>query len=88
MSIAALWLPILLSAVFVFFASSLINMLLKFWHTPDYRSFSNEDEIAAAIRKGGAAPGSYVIPWCKGPDAMKDPAMQEKFNRVRLPASM
>lgn len=80
-SLAQLWLPILLSAVFVFIASSLINMLLKFWHTPDYRSFTNEDEIAAAMRKGGVRPGAYVIPWCKGPEAMKDPAMQEKFKQ-------
>ena len=47
---AQLWLPILLSAVFVFIASALINMLLKFWHSPDYRGFANEDEIAGEQR--------------------------------------
>lgn len=30
MTLAPLWLPIILSAVFVFIASALINMLLKF----------------------------------------------------------
>src|SRR6185312_1216363 len=78
MTLASLWLPIILSAVFVFIASALINMLLKFWHAPDYRQFSNEGEVRAAIRAGTPAPGQYSIPWC-GPGAMKDPAMQEKF---------
>jgi hypothetical protein len=78
MTLASLWLPILPSAVFVFIASALINMLLKFWHTPDYRKFANEDEVRAAIRAGNAVPGQYSLPWC-GPDSMKDPVMQEKF---------
>jgi len=78
MTRASLWWPIILSAVFVFIASALINMLLKFWHAPDYRQFSNEGEVRAAIRAGTPAPGQYSIPWC-GPGAMKDPAMQEKF---------
>jgi hypothetical protein len=79
---AQLWLPMLLSAVFVFIASALINMLLKFWHSPDYRGFANEDEIAAAIRKSGAVgPGKYVIPYCTDPKQMQEPAMQEKFRQ-------
>jgi hypothetical protein len=81
----SLWLPILLSAVFVFVASALINMLLKFWHTPDYRKLANEDAVRAALRAGNPAPGQYVVPWC-GPDAMKDPAMKEKF--VQGPVGM
>ena len=81
MSLASLWLPIVLSAVFVFIASALINMLLKFWHAPDYRRFSNEDEIRAAIRNGNPeAPGQYALPWCT-PEAMKDPAMQDKLKQ-------
>ena len=76
-----LWLPILLSAVFVFIASALINMFMKFWHTPDYHGFPNEDEVGAAIRKGGGAAGAYMLPYCKGPEAMKEPAMQEKFKQ-------
>jgi hypothetical protein len=79
MTLASLWLPIVLSAVFVFIASALINMLLKFWHAPDYRRFSNEDEVRAAIRNGSpAVPGQYALPHCT-PEAMKDPAMQEKL---------
>jgi len=81
MSLASFWLPIVLSGVFVFIASALINMLFKFWHAPDYHGFSNEDEIAAAMRKGGAAPGAYAIPYCKSMEALKDPALQEKFKQ-------
>lgn len=80
-SLTHLWLPILLSAVFVFIASSIINMALKFWHMPDYRGLSNEDEVAAAMRKGGITPGAYMIPYCQGPEAMKEPAMQEKLKQ-------
>jgi hypothetical protein len=79
--LTALWLPILLSTLFVFIASALINMLLKFWHAPDYRSFSNEDEIRTAIRNGNpATPGQYALPYCT-PEAMKEPAMQEKLRQ-------
>ena len=73
--LAHLWLPILLSAVFVFIASSLIHMALK-WHNSDYHGFSNEDEVRAAITKGSPAPGQYTLPYCAdhkdfGTEAMK-----------------
>ena len=76
--LTALWLPIVLSTVFVFVASALINMFLKFWHMPDYRKFSNEDEVRAAIRAGNPAPGQYMLPWCE-PQSRNDPAMKDKF---------
>jgi len=75
-----LWLPILLSSVLVFFASSILHMVLKFWHAPDARAFSNEDEIAAAMRKGNPQAGMYMIPYCT-PEAMKQAATQEKFRQ-------
>jgi len=78
--LAQLWLPMVLSAVFVFVASSILNMVLKFWHTPDYRGFSNEDEVRAAIRNGNADAGMYNVPYCT-PERMKDPAMLEKFRQ-------
>jgi hypothetical protein len=76
--LAQLWLPIVLSAVFVFIASSILHMVLKFWHGTDGKGFSNEDEVGAAIRKGNATAGMYMIPYCK-PETMKEPAAQEKF---------
>ncbi|NDU93153.1 MAG: hypothetical protein G3I10_11230 [Ferrovum sp.] len=79
-SLAHLWLPILLSAVGVFIASSILHMLLKFWHMPDYHGFSNENEVAAAIRKGNPTPGLYSVPFCKMED-MKKPETCEKFKQ-------
>jgi len=60
-SLPQLWLPILVSAVLVFVASSLIHMVVK-WHNSDYLTLSNEDEVRAAIRKTNPAPGSICSP--------------------------
>lgn len=79
-SLIQLWLPILLSAVFVFFASSILHMVLRFWHAPDCSGFSNEEEVGAAMRKGNAGAGMYMIPYCP-PEAMKQPETQEKFKQ-------
>lgn len=79
-ALVQLWLPILLSAVFVFIASSIVHMVLKFWHAPDYRGFSNEDEVRAAIRKTNPSPGMYMVPWCTA-EQMKNPEMAEKFKQ-------
>ena len=76
--LAQLWLPILLSGVFVFIASSILHMVLRFWHAPDCKGFTNEDEVGAAMRKGTASAGLYMMPYCT-PEAMKDPATAEKF---------
>jgi hypothetical protein len=79
-TLVQLWLPILVSAVFVFIASSLVHMVLK-WHSSDYHGFTNEDEVIAALRKGNPSPGIYMIPWCSDMKAMNDPAMQAKFKQ-------
>jgi len=78
-SLMQLWLPILLSAVFVFIASSILHMVIRAWHSPDCKAFSNESEVAAAINKGNASAGLYMIPYCSSPEAMKNPATQEMF---------
>jgi hypothetical protein len=93
-TLAALWLPILLSAVFVFVASSLIHMVLQY-HKRDYAKLGNEDAVLAALRQLGVAPGQYMFP-CAG--SMKEfgtPEMQAKFAQgpvgtliVRAPGSI
>lgn len=77
-SLLHLWIPILLAAVCVFAASSLIHMVVK-WHASDYNGLSNEDEVRAAIRKGSPAPGQYVLPRCGDMKDMGKPEMQEKY---------
>jgi hypothetical protein len=78
--ITSLWLPILLSAVIVFVASSLIHMVLRY-HRTDYSRLPAEDDILAAFRNASVAPGDYLFPWGGSPAAMKDPAWIEKRKR-------
>ena len=75
---SALLLPSVISAVLVFIASSLIHMVIK-WHKSDYKTFSNEDEVRAVIRKGASVPGKYVVPFCKDGKEMASPEMSKKF---------
>jgi nucleoside recognition membrane protein YjiH len=78
--IHALWLPILLSAVIVFVASSIIHMLLPI-HKSDYRKLPDEDKVLDTLRTVGVTPGrEYRFPFCSMKD-MKVPATQEKFKR-------
>jgi hypothetical protein len=73
-----LWLPILVTAIFIFIASSLIHMVFK-WHNPDYRKLPNEDDVRAAIRAGAPAPGLYALPHCTQMKDMQDPGVMQKF---------
>jgi len=77
-SLTQLWLPIVLAAVAVFVASAVIHMVLKY-HNSDYRPFPNEDEVAAAIRKGNPAPGQYAIPYCADMKDMEKPEIKAKY---------
>src|SRR5438105_9595404 len=77
--LTALLLPILLSAVIVFVASSIIHMVLKY-HVTDYRQLPEEDKLLATLRPAGLTPGLYHFPYCSHKD-MNSPAMQEKFKQ-------
>lgn len=75
---SALALPAALSAVLVFVVSSLVHMVLK-WHNTEYGKLANEDEVRAALNKGGAKPGMYVLPHCTDHKQLGEPALQKKF---------
>lgn len=75
--LAALWLPILLSAVIVFIASSIMHMLLPY-HRSEYRQLPDEDKVRTALRAAGVKQGLYVLPYTTHKD-MKSPAMAEKY---------
>ena len=77
-SIASLWLPILLSAVAVFVVSSVIHMFLGY-HAADYKKVPAEDELMAAVRKLDIPPGDYMVPCPTSHRAFKDAAFLEKF---------
>jgi len=75
-SIASLWLPIVLSAVIVFIASALVWMALPH-HKKEWKAFGNEEAVRAALR--GASPGLYGVPFAGSREAMKDPAHAKKM---------
>ena len=77
-SLGALWLPIILSAVLVFVASSIIHMVLGY-HQRDYTPLPNEDAVRAAIRSGNPPPKQYIFPYCANPKEMSSPEMQRKY---------
>lgn len=79
-SIVALWLPILLSAVAVFVVSSVIHMFLKY-HQSDFGAVPREDEVQAALRPFAIPPGEYVLPRAGCQKDMQTPEFQEKLDR-------
>jgi hypothetical protein len=76
----ALWLPMLLSAVFVFVASSVIHMMIGY-HRADYRRVPAEDALMDAMRGFDLPPGDYLVPCAGGPKDMKDPVFLEKMKK-------
>ena len=76
----ALWLPILLSSVIVFVASSLIHMVLP-WHKSDYPKMPNEDRVRDALRPFAIPPGDYFVPRADDMKDMKTPEFAEKLNQ-------
>jgi|CXWL01.1.fsa_nt_gi hypothetical protein len=78
--LSQLWLPIILSAVFVFIVSSIIHMALPI-HKSDCKKIRNEGAVIEALRSNGVEPGEYMFPRA---DSMKDmcsPEMMEKVKR-------
>ena len=78
--VTSLLIPIALSAVLVFIASSIIHMATP-WHKNDLQKVPNEDAVMDALRPFNLAPGNYGFP---KPDSTKDmqtPAFQEKYQK-------
>jgi hypothetical protein len=74
-SMLSLWLPIVLSAVLVFVASSVIHMVLGY-HASDFDRVPAEDDVMAALR--GIPPGEYAMPKASSMKEMGDAAFVEK----------
>ena len=71
-SLASLWMPILLSAMVVFVASSIIHMALSY-HKTDFRRMPDEAAAHAALRSLNLAPGDYMYPFAGSSAERKDP---------------
>jgi hypothetical protein len=64
--LSALWLPILVSAVFVFIASNVLWMAVPFWHRGDTGKLPDEKLALDALAT--AKSGQYIVPcvdWSK-----------------------
>ena len=79
-TIASLWLPILVAAVVVFAASSIMHMVLTY-HRADVRALPDEERVLEAVRGANLSPGVYFYPYAGGVKEMGTPAMIEKFKR-------
>lgn len=78
--LADLWLPIVVAAVFVFVASSVVHMVLQS-HKTDFDPLPDEAKALDALRAIGLKPGSYRFPACTSMKEMQAPEMLEKLNR-------
>jgi hypothetical protein len=76
----SLWMPILVSAVIVFVASSIIHMVLRY-HRKDLRKIPKEDDVMDALRRFNIPPGDYTVPHPGSPEGMKKPEFVEKMNK-------
>lgn len=76
--IISLWLPILVSAVFVFIASFLIHTVLRYHYT-DMKKLPNEDAIADTFRKLNIPAGLYNMPHADNMKEMRTPEFREKM---------
>ena len=78
--LTSLVLPILLSAIFVFVASSIIHMMLGY-HKNDHKKVPGEDDVMAALRPFNIPPGDYMIPRPECHDDMKKAEYIEKAKK-------
>ncbi len=79
-ALTALWLPILVSSIFVFIVSSLIHMASP-WHKNDFPRLENEDAFCDAVRPLAIPPGDYMVPRPKRREEMRTPEFQEKMKK-------
>lgn len=78
--ILSLWMPILVSGVLVFIASSLIHMLLPY-HKNDFQRLPDEDAFLNAVRDMSIPPGDYAVPHAGSTEAMKSDGYRGKVER-------
>jgi len=77
--LAALWLPIVLSAVIVFIASAIMHTVLTY-HQSDCKQLPEEGKALESLRGVGLKPGYYHFPYCTHKE-MKTPAHLEKMKQ-------
>ena len=84
-SVTALWLPILLSAVFVFVVSSILHMVFTY-HNSDLKGLPDEEGVREALGKFNIPPGNYFVPYAANSKERNSAEFKEKM--VRWPLSL
>lgn len=77
-SLAQLWLPILVSAAAVWIASAIVWMALPH-HSKDFIGLPDEDAFMDFLRRAGINKGNFGFPYCADKAQYKDPAFQKKW---------
>jgi hypothetical protein len=75
--ILGLWLPIVVAAVLVFVASSILHMVLTY-HRRGYKQLPRKAETLEGLRRADLSPGLYFFPYSASAKEMGTPEMQEK----------
>jgi Flp pilus assembly protein TadB len=78
--VMSLWLPILLSAVFVFLASSVMHMLFNY-HFKDFKKVPDEDKLMEALRGFNTPVGEYFVPYAGSRQVLNSPEYREKMKK-------
>jgi len=78
--LTSLLLPILLSAVIVFVASSVIHMVLGY-HSTDFSRLPQQDQVMDALRPLNIPPGEYFAPHAASAAERKSPEFTELTKR-------
>ncbi len=76
--LASLILPIVLSAVALFFASFLSWMVLQL-HRQDWVKIAREDDLIRCVRELGISRGNYAFPACETKAEMNSDAFKQKM---------
>jgi hypothetical protein len=75
--LAELWMPIVVSAVFVWIASFITHMLVPI-HKGEWTGLADEENVTSAL--AAVPPGQYMFPWAEMKD-MRSPEHLAKVNR-------
>ena len=76
--LSALWVPILVSAVFVFI-TLMLSHLMPGWHKGDMTALPGEDTVMETLRGLNVQPGEYRFPYGNTTKEMEAPAFVEKM---------
>jgi hypothetical protein len=75
----AFWLPALVSAVFLFITSAILQMATG-WHHSDYGALPDEEAFRNVVRPLAIPPGDYTVPVPKWGGEMRSPEFTKKVD--------